>query len=366
MKKVLLVFILIIPLFLSGCARSLQLSEKLLVQGLGIDFFNDQYTITLQTISSKESSGEKSSTPKKMQTIVATGKTIKEASYNIIKQTGKEPLYSQALILILGKGTIEQGLNNFIDFFVRHHEFSPDARVLISLTEAKKILNLKDSDEIIPSEDILAMLEEGPNKSKKLHSNIENIISDLKHDKGFVKISLIDIKKENEKETLVVERLGIFEDDKYLTDLDKEETKGALFISSKAKDMVDTIESKNFSRVSYTISKIKSKIKPEIQENMSSEISIKINANVDINESQSRISKKDFKNLESEISNKIKENCEKSLKKALIDNSCDIFEFSKMLIKEKPVYNKKTKKEILEILKKSNFKIDVKVNISPV
>ena len=366
MKKVLLIFTLVIPLFLSGCTRSLQLSEKLLVQGLGIDFFNDQYTITLQTISSKESSSEKSSTPKKMKTIVAFGKTVKEASYNIIKQTGKEPLYSQALILILGKGAIEKGLNNFIDFFIRHHEFSPDARVLISLTEAKKILNLKDDGEIIPAENILAMLEEGPNKSKKLHSNIENVIADLKDDKGFVKISLIDIKNENEKETLVVERLGIFEDDKYLTDLDKEETKGALFISSKAKDIIDTVDSKDYSKVSYTISKIKSKIIPKIQESTLSEISVKINASVDINESQNKISRKDFKNLESEISNKIKENCEKALKKALIYNSCDIFEFSKILIKEKPDYNKKTKKEILELLKRSNFKIDVKVDVSPV
>ena len=116
MKKILLIFIFILPLFLTGCARSIQLSEKLLVQGLGIDYENEQYTITLQTISSKETSSEKSSTPKKMKTVIAIGKTIKEASYNVVKQTGKEPLYSQTLLLILGNGAIKNGINNFVDF----------------------------------------------------------------------------------------------------------------------------------------------------------------------------------------------------------------------------------------------------------
>ena len=366
MKKILLIFIFVLPLFLTGCARSIQLSEKLLVQGLGIDYENEQYTITLQTISSKETSSEKSSTPKKMKTIAATGKTIKEASYNVVKQTGKEPLYSQTLLLILGNGAIKNGINNFVDFFIKHHEFSPDARVLITLTQAKKVLNLKDEEEIVPCEDILEMLEKGPNKSKKMHSTVEKIISDLKDKHGFVKIALVDLKRQNNKETPVVERLGIFKDGKYINCLDEEETKGALFITSKAKDMVDTIDSKAFSKVSYTMSKVKSKIKPKIEGSVLAEMVIKISTDVDINESKNKITRGDFRILEEEISTKIKENCKKAIEKAIKENSCDIFEFSKMLIKEKPDYDKKSKEEIVNILKEAEYKIEVKVNLSPV
>lgn len=366
MKKILLIFIFILPLFLTGCARSIQLSEKLLVQGLGIDYENEQYTITLQTISSKETSSEKSSTPKKMKTVIAIGKTIKEASYNVVKQTGKEPLYSQTLLLILGNGAIKNGINNFVDFFIKHHEFSPDARVLITLTQAKNVLNLKDDEDIVPCEDILEMLEKGPNKSKKMHSTVEKIISDLKDKHGFIKIALVDLKRQGQKETPVVERIGIFKDSKYLTCLEKEETKGALFITSKAKDMVDTIDSWTFSNVSYTMSKVKSKIKINIGENSSTKVDIKIIADVDINESKNKVSHKDFKILEDEISKKIKDNCTKAIEKALKENSCDIFEFSKILVKEKPDYNKKSKEEIVNILKEAAYKIEARTTLSPV
>ncbi len=365
MKKVFLLILLISTVIFSGCARAVQLSEKLLVQGMGIDYKNNEYVITLQTINSKETSNEKSSTPKKIKTITSSGETIKEASYNIIKQTGKEPLYSQTLILLLGKGTIEQGINKFIDFFVRHHEFSPDTRVLVTEHEAIEVLNLKEDDEIISSEDILAMLEEGPNKSKKLHSNIESIIGDLKDKNSFVKISLLDIKREQGKNVLTIEKLGIFKEDKYLACLDKNETKGALIVRGKAKNMVDTIDSKNFRNVSYTISKLSSKSKIEVK-NDGVEINIKINLEADVNESENKISKKDFGEIEREISGRVKELCSAAIEKAIFENGCDIFEFSKMLIKEKPDYKQEQEEKIIQRLKSANYKIEVKSKVCAV
>ncbi len=365
MKKVFLLILIVSTVIFSGCARAVQLSEKLLVQGMGIDYKNDKYVITLQTINSKETSNEKSSTPKKIKTITASGETIKEASYNIIKQTGKEPLYSQTLILLLGKKTIEHGLSNFIDFFVRHHEFSPDTRVLVTEHEAIEVLNLKEDDEIISSEDILAMLEEGPNKSKKLHSNIESIIGDLNDKNSFVKISLLDIKKEQGKNVLIIERLGIFKEDKYFTYLDKNETKGALIVRGKAKNMIDTVNSRNFRNISYTVSKLSSKPKIKLKGN-SVEVDIKINLEADINESENKISKKDFGEIEREISGRVKELCSAAIEKAIFENGCDIFEFSKMLIKEKPDYKQEQEENIIQKLKSANYKVEVKPKVCAV
>ena len=49
MKKFFLIIFMIFSLFfLSGCTKSIQLYEKLLVEGVGVDYKNDEYTLTLQ------------------------------------------------------------------------------------------------------------------------------------------------------------------------------------------------------------------------------------------------------------------------------------------------------------------------------
>ena len=373
MKRLLLIIFLIFNLlFISGCTKSIQLYEKLLVEGVGVDYKNSEYVLTLQIINSNESSSsDKSSTPKQVKIVSAKGSTIKEASTNIIKQTGKEPLYSQALILVLGKSATELGLNKFMDFFIHNNEFSPDTRVLISNNDARDILNVKENEkeskeeELVPAEDILNMLEEGSNRSQKLNSTIEKIIGDLKSKYSDVKIALVDLKKENNKSQLMVNKIGIFKDDKFKYCLNENETKGALILRAKADKTVDTVISRDFPKVTYTISKIKAKTKVNI-ENSKPIINIDEDISVNINESETEISINDFSKLEKIISNHINTLSYKAIDASLIKNECDIFDFSKMLTKINAGYNLKSKAEMLDSLKGAIYNVSTKVKVSTI
>lgn len=373
MKKFFLIIFMIFSLFfLSGCTKSIQLYEKLLVEGVGVDYKNDEYTLTLQIINSNESSSsDKSSTPKKVKVVSAKGSTLKEASTNIIKQTGREPLYSQALILVLGKSAIEHGLDNYMDFFIHNNEFSPDTRVLISDSDAKDILNVKENEkeskeeELVPAEDILNMLEEGSNRSQKLNSTIEKIIGDLKSKYSDVKIALVDLKKENNKSQLMVNKIGIFKDNKFKYCLNEDETKGALLIRAKADKTVDTIKSKEFPKVTYTITKAKTKTKINFKDSKP-QINIDEDVSVNINESETELSINNFSNLEKVISSRINTLSYKAIDASLMKNGCDIFDFSKMLVKDKSYYNLKSKSEVLDMLKSANYNVSTKVKISTV
>lgn len=369
LKKFLIIFFLLLTLpFLTGCSKATQLYEKLLVEGIGVDYENNEYILTLQTIESEESGGsDKSAAPKKSKVISAKGGTLKEASYNVIKQTGKEPLYSQSLILILGKTAIENGLSKFMDFFIHHHEFSPDTRVLITSESAKNILNVKESgsDEIISAENILNMLEEGSNKSKKLNSTVEGIVGDLENKYSDVKIAVIDLKKENGTNILTVDKIGIFNEDKFVRFLNKEETKGALFLRAKADKIVDTISSEKYPKVTYTVSKAKPKTKIKFN-NSNVEISISQDISATIDESSNKLSPDDFAEVEMEISERINKLSYSAIKTSLLENNSDIFDFSKMLIKLKTEYKTKSKEEILKILKNAKYNIETKAKVSTI
>lgn len=367
MKKFLIILFLLLTLpFLSGCSKATQLYEKLLVEGIGVDYENNEYILTLQTINSKSSnSSDKSSSPKKSKVIIAKGSTLKDASYNIVRQTGKEPLYSQALILILGKTAIEMGLNKFMDFFIHHHEFGPDTRVLISKENAKDILNVKEeeSDEIVSAEDVLNMLEEGSNKSKKLNSTVEGVVGDLENKYSEVKVAVIDLKKENSKNILAVDKIGVFNEDKFVHCLNEEETKGVLFLRAKADKMVDTVSSKKYPKITYTISKAKPKTQIKFS-NSGAEININQDISATIDESCSKISVDDFSEIEKTISEHISNLCYSAIKTSLLENNSDIFDFSKIIIKLKADYKNKPKEEILNILKNAKYNIKAKTKVS--
>ena len=81
-------------LFLSGCMGNVQLKDRAIVQEVGIDYSDQEYTITLQIYNPEGSSGSGSFDPTAGTNLVveATGDTITKAFQNAADQLRKEPL----------------------------------------------------------------------------------------------------------------------------------------------------------------------------------------------------------------------------------------------------------------------------------
>lgn len=105
MKKFMaLVLSVLVVVSLSGCTGAKQLSERLIIQGIGIDREDNGFTLTMMYLDTESSTEEET-----VKVLQSKGNTVMDAMANSVTKTGKEPLYSQNLFLLLGMKTAQTG-----------------------------------------------------------------------------------------------------------------------------------------------------------------------------------------------------------------------------------------------------------------
>ena len=112
-----LLFLVLAP----GCSQVNQLNERLIVNGIGVDIEDGAYVVTMHVFDAQRASagGEES---QDIVVMTGRGRSVIDAFNAITLQSGKEPLFSQNLVLIVGEETAKNGMNNMIDFFIRYYE----------------------------------------------------------------------------------------------------------------------------------------------------------------------------------------------------------------------------------------------------
>lgn len=146
MKKCLaLVLSILVAISCTGCTGAKQLSERLIIQGIGIDREDEGgYCLTLMYLDTESSTEEET-----VKVLMAKGKSVMDAMANSISQTGKEPLYSQNLFLLLGMKTAQTGFEEALSFFTTYYEARPNVNVFVCENKAEALLT---AEEITPQQ----------------------------------------------------------------------------------------------------------------------------------------------------------------------------------------------------------------------
>ncbi|GMB10583.1 MAG: Ger(x)C family spore germination protein [Candidatus Improbicoccus devescovinae] len=345
-----LLFMLLPMLVFSGCTEKKQLHEKLMIQGIGVDFENDMYNITVQAKNFKNLAGEKEPTN---TTLNIKEKSVSSAIDKIPELTGLKPLVSQNLIIVIGEAAAKYGFNNFIDFFSRYHENRLNVNIRIAAGTAQDIFAVKINDKPIESETLRSLA------NKKSDINILKFQQDLKN-KTTDPVLLV-LRTNQEKTEIICEEMAIISDDKLVAILDKNETIGAQILRNVSELGSMSINQNNKDNI-CTIDKVETKIITEIYPNIAIQSNITVNA-LEFN--------KDPKYIES-INEKIKENlpeklteiCANVIKKTL-DLKCDIFKFGKLFRNKYPNHFKTIQDDWKNHLQdiKYNIKININMNV---
>ena len=363
MKKVIISIVsFLFIFFISGCSQVAQLNDRLIVQGIGIDYEENEYEVTLQVLNVKSKDDKSSDTPKEVELIKNSGRTVMEAISNIKEKSGKEPLFSQTLVVIMGSDAAKKGLNNFMDFFTRHYEFSPLVEVLISQEKAADILSLEKNEDVITAENILAISNLSSNKNRGLNSNIGNLVSDFKNEYLQAKALYINIVEKADRKELSIEKLAIFKEDKLFYVLDDEMTKGFLLIKSRTRGISDVVYNEDLSPITYSIVQSDNKIKMT-QKGDILEIYLPINVEVKILETDKNISSDNYDDIKSLIKSKFENMVINVIEKTIIEDEIDIFGFSSLYLRRNLTFKNKSVNEVKKALKNAHFNIDIKVSI---
>ncbi len=359
-KYISLSFLILILLFFTGCTQNTQLHQKLMVQGIAVDMEDEEYMVTVQALDFQNPADKDEPN---LKIVEVRGDSVFKALDEISKRTSLTAVYSQNLIVIIGEDVAKNGINNFIDFFIRHYEARPKVKLCVAEGKASEILSLKPDEKP----------DTKPIKAKDIHELIpEELNSDVLHFVGNLKSKISDpfmacLKAEEKagKKSVVMNGIAIFKDD-ILTEFLKENLAfGFMLMKGVPKFGSCFVETEEAGDVTFTISKVSSKISAALDEDVPVfDINIKVGAYAfSMDKNFYTYEDEYIKNiLKEKLSDKVSEFCRLVIDNIILNQS-DILNFGKILKNSNPAYFKNIDKNWKEHLRKCRFNINKDVNV---
>lgn len=363
MNKIKIIILLIITtITLTGCSYT-ELNKLAIVSALGIDYKNGQYELTAQVMDIKK---QDTGTKEKSIIYETKGETIGKAIRNLSEKYPKTVYLGHVEIIILGKETAEEKINDIFDYVMRSPEVRSTGYVLINREQSAK-LTLEpenEKEESFATEQIKSSLESATKRSGTVYLITFEEFLQTYLKKGVdpvVPLIKIDKKNGNETSDTVITNLAVIKDGKIKKSLNEQQSIAYNTINNNYYDIVITpkYKGKTFGAVIFNPnSKIETKIKSN---NISVIIDIKVEAklnelNKDINPNNDKTNKE----LESLIETELKEYVI-SLINYSKETNTDVLGIKNNIYKNYPKEYKKYKHSNLYNI--SNIKINIDANI---
>ncbi len=345
-KYFLLLSTLFVMIILSSCSP--ELSDYMIIKGFGIDYKNDEFTVTVRYIDANVPEGENN---EKNFTVV--GDTVFDALNKISLSSGQIPLYSSADYIVYGKGASQNGLNDAMDFFVRYFKAKPSVSVYISSEEASSILEFEKNDDLLSSETILNTTDNKENQGKTVENCVMDFINDMLGESKSALVPLLEIKEDE----IIANRSAVFYDYKLVDTLDEDMTKAFLAISGELKNQDFVVEDVNGGDITLEIMGANTKIKSEINDDkvsFTTDIELKVViASVPLN-----ITDLSYEDLEKSLEEQYKQLIEKCFSNKMVEKS-DFFGFSEILYREETDFYKEHKNMLIDTFEKDFLTVNI-------
>lgn len=285
-------------LLFTGCTGSRHLKDLFIVEGLGIDYYDNNLSVTLQGLKVNVSNASDTPLGNMVVNTSASGTTVSNAINNIAKAVSKRAFFGHNKIIVLSKEFAQNDIKNYIDYFLRSEDSRADVAICVSNEKAKFILESKENDANVPSENILFLINNNEETGQSILVN-ENEFLMLYEDK-YSDIYLPVIERKDDESTVKSAGIALFSDNRLAYITNDIETKGFVILNNKAKDVLIQISDEKFGKIDVKLSNIKCKKSASIVENKAY-FNVEINADIILGEiekgTQNKLSKKDNKRL---------------------------------------------------------------------
>jgi len=269
-----------------------------IVEGLGIDYYDNNLSVTLQGLKVNVSNASDTPLGNMVVNTSASGTTVSNAINNIAKAVSKRAFFGHNKIIVLSKELAQNDIKNYIDYFLRSEDSRADVAICVSNEKAKFILESKENDANVPSENILFLINNNEETGQSILVN-ENEFLMLYEDK-YSDIYLPVIERKDDESTVKSAGIALFSDNRLAYITNDIETKGFVILNNKAKDVLIQISDEKFGKIDVKLSNIKCKKSASIVENKAY-FNVEINADIILGEiekgTQNKLSKKDNKRL---------------------------------------------------------------------
>ncbi len=317
---------------LGGCSN-MQLNQRLIVQGIGIDKANDGYKITLIVLDTEDTEKENS-----VKLIYTQGRTTEEALGTLENQRGKKLLLSQCLFVMMDKNAAAD-CKKTLSYFAGQSGMQKTANLMVTDGTAEKTISTAIEKLGYKSEYINVLADSKAIDQTEVHCSFINYISSLK---GCEKALLFPYIIVNEDIRALSVNGSLLSDGKENCHLTADETVGTLILNGKVTDFTDTA-----GNASYRIKNVKSDIVPVWKDG---KLEIEFNAEIYLDRSYS-------KDMINKITCRIENMVKSGIEKTILKSGADVFSIEKHIRGEYPDLYKN--EDMKSILKNSLIKTDI-------
>ena len=269
-----LIFCLLILLMLSACLGGREINDLEIVIGMGVDREKDSGNILLTAQLVKEGEMEKSSgsggsgaDAKSFWNVPGQGESIFDAVREITHKTGNRLFVSHNQVVIFGSDIASEGLQKYIDFFLRAHEMRPTALILIAEDRALDVMDAKPETEKLPAMNIVKIIKSYGFTSHLYKVNMKDFTLSLMSTTTASIAPLVGVSQNKENKDIYISGMAVFKNDRMTGILNHDETRGLLWVLGKVESGAILIPSPNKQgKVAFEILKAKSKVIPQIKE----------------------------------------------------------------------------------------------------
>lgn len=397
MKKLLLIPLISCIVLLSGCVESKDLSERTIVQAIAIDYDANtkDFKVIMQFFNQSSEGGQNQidKTQENVMKSIGTGKSIYEAVSVASRNEGKEMLYSENQLIVLGKNTCQLDLGQTLNFFTTNYQSHPKVIVAAAEDKAEDIMNIKFKEGVVSTQKLTDILKNAEENGYMVNNHVYEIMTDLCSSSRSVFLPMLKVyesetdvtvkpdssgakksggaesksegsgsdEKQIEK-TIKVSGGVIFTDGKLVGNVNEDECSGIQFLANKVGKAGVSVDYEE-NRISLQMFNTQTSIKPEMSEGkLVFKVSCDTNATFTENFAIREGDTKSIQAVTKLAEEKIIEKMKMALQSTLYASGADVFNLESALRHHNYDVWKANKNNMREFLSNAEFVFDVNCN----
>ncbi len=333
MKKfVIFLFILLIPVFLTGCWNRRELNDILIIQAVGIDKNRSgEFKLTYQVLKPKvlKSPLNLPSSPqqKGVWCFSSTGKSIFDAIRNATLSSDKKLFWAHNKIIVINEKMAKQGIKDVLDMLLRDHEMRSDAYLIVTSQDIEKFLDTTSPIESIPAKELENVIKNYFANAKTFPVRLYEFqkMSNTKSKTAVVPFvtTKSPLKQSSQTQMFYVEKMAIFNNYKLAGYLTHQQMRGLLWATGKIKSGIYPIKLREGL---FSLELIQNSSRIDVnRKDGKAFFTLRIITETNLGEkhSNSLISSSLIEKIKKELSKSIKNDIQNTLKKSF-ELNCDI------------------------------------------
>lgn len=270
----------------SSCEKpGTELSELMIMQGIGIDATNNGFKVTVEILNNEQSGSPSGNGNSENKTKIysAEGETVGEALRKLVTKSGNEPMFAHNRVIVIGEDAANKSLADILDFFERNYDSRASQLLCVARnSKAENIIRARLLNDSIKSRILENMLQESAKQSLVPKVRIIDAVNYMKDETSGFCIPAVRLQKNGENENYDLDGCALFgTDNTFSMYIDSEASEGIALLNDKIEEGVISADLPNGQKASFYINKGKSKY-TVTQENGELHYNLKIKISCDL------------------------------------------------------------------------------------